>query len=94
LRKADITDKNKTQLGFGEAWKKRQIVASKKEQEIIDKMKKLRAEGLSYWKIADVLNAWGIPTKTRRGRWHARTVQKILEAHDLVIMLDKKNDRS
>ena len=81
-------------MGFGEAWKKRQLIANKKEQELIEKMKKLRAEGLSFWKIADVFNAWGIPTKTKRGRWHARTVQKILESGERAMMLDKKMDKS
>jgi hypothetical protein len=42
-------------------------------------MKQLREQGFSYWKIADVLNTMKIPTKTRRGQWLARSVQKVLD---------------
>lgn len=41
-------------------------------------MRELRDQGFSYWKIADVLNAMKVPTKTRGGKWLARTVQAIL----------------
>lgn len=53
----------------------------KREQEVITKVQDLRQRGFSYWKIAAILNAMKVPTKTRRGRWHARSVQMILEAH-------------
>jgi hypothetical protein len=46
--------------------------------ENIQKMKDLREKGFSYWKIADVFNSMGIPTKTRKGKWHAKTIQQIL----------------
>lgn len=70
--------KTRSQLGFGETWKGRRIVVHKREQELIGKMQKLRVEGLSYWKVASVLNAWGIPTKTRKGKWSAKQVHQIL----------------
>jgi len=66
-------------VGFGQRIVNRQVIAHRKELELIEKMRSLRAEGLSYWKIADVLNAWKVPTKTRKGRWHARSVQQILD---------------
>ena len=72
--------KNKSQLRFGEAYRKRQVVDHKRELEAIEKMKQLREQGFSYWKIADVLNTMKIPTKTRRGQWHARSVQKVLDS--------------
>lgn len=84
IRPHDAAHKTSSQLGFGEAWRNRKVVAHKKEQELIGKMRKLRAEGLSYWKVADVLNAWGIPTKTRRGKWSAKQVHQILRRIDSV----------
>jgi len=79
LRPQDQQLRNKSQLRFGEAWRKRKIVACKKEQIVVEKIKRLRLNGLSYWKIADVLNAFGTETKTMRGKWHTRYVQKVLE---------------
>ncbi|MBY0472622.1 recombinase family protein [bacterium] len=75
----DAKQKNRSQLRFGEAWRKHQVVVHRREQEIIEKMHKLRAQGFSYWKIADVFNSLGIRTKTGRGKWHARSVQKVME---------------
>jgi len=77
LRTADQA-KTRSQLGFGEQWRQRQVQVNKREQDLIVKMRNLRAEGLSYWKIADVLNAWGIPTKTKKGKWSAKQVHQIL----------------
>ena len=50
------------------------------EQQIIARMCELRARGASYRRIADALNAEGV--RTRRGRWHAQTVSRALEARD------------
>jgi len=52
---------------------------AKTEIDNIQKMQQLRKEGLSYWKIAAVLNAMKVPTKTGRAPWQARTVQRILD---------------
>ena len=79
LRQTDA--KTKTRLRYGEAISKAQVVADRLEVKTIHKMKALREEGFSFWKIADILNAMNIPTKTRRGRWHARSVQKVLDDH-------------
>ncbi len=46
----------------------------------IGKMINLRDQGFSYWKIADILNSMGVPTKTRRAKWQAATVMKILKS--------------
>ena len=68
-------------LAFGRKISNRLEVDHKRELEAVAKMRSLRDQGLSYWKIADILNAMKVPTKTRRGRWHARSVQQVLDAH-------------
>ena len=70
--------KSKQQLKFGEMRKKRAIVANQRELAAIEKMKQLRDQGFSYWKIADILNTMNIKTKTGCGRWQARSVTKTL----------------
>jgi len=45
----------------------------------VEKMQKLRAQGLCYGKIADVFNAWSFPTKTRKGPWSAKQIHQILK---------------
>ena len=78
LRPNEIENKNKSQLRYGEAWKKRLVTVNRKEAENIEKMQKLRDQGFSYWKIADIFNSLGIKTKTGAGKWHARSVQKVV----------------
>ena len=78
IKTQDELLKTKQQLKFGETRRKRQIVANQRELAAIEKMKALRAQGFSYWKIADVLNTMGVRTKTGRGKWQARSVQKTL----------------
>ena len=70
----------KGQLGYGERTKKGKPDKHKRELENIRKMQKLRDQGYSYWKIAEVFNTMKIPTKTRRAKWHPTTVMKILKA--------------
>ncbi len=65
-------------LAYGKKIKTRNLAEHQRESDAITKMKELREKGFSFWKIADVLNTMKIPTKTRKGRWHARTVQAIL----------------
>ncbi|PIR22557.1 MAG: hypothetical protein COV44_07380 [Deltaproteobacteria bacterium CG11_big_fil_rev_8_21_14_0_20_45_16] len=52
------------------------------EEKAIAQMHEFRRSGLSYWKIADVLNAMKVPTKTKRSVWQTRTVQRILQRVD------------
>jgi hypothetical protein len=66
-------------LAYGRRIASRKEVANKREQEHITRMKELRAKGFSYWKIADAFNTLRIRTKTGRGRWHARSIQQILD---------------
>lgn len=78
VREVGINQKRVRGLAYGLKFKQRTRLQHKREQEAILKMRELREKGFSYWKIADVLNAMKVPTKTRKGRWHARTVQAIL----------------
>jgi hypothetical protein len=68
-------------VGYGRRIAGREQVEHKAELATIAKMADLRRQGFSYWKIADILNSMKIPTKTRRGKWHARSVQQILDRH-------------
>lgn len=80
IRPQDQHHRTRSQLRFGEAWRNRKVVAHRKELATLRKIQKLRQNGMSFWKIADVLNALGTRTKTRRGKWHARYVQKVLNS--------------
>jgi hypothetical protein len=68
--------------GYGLAYGRRVVgrfeMENKREMRVIEKMHRMRKQGLSYAKIAIKLNAERIPTKTRRGRWGAKTVHQIL----------------
>ena len=44
------------------------------------RMRELRAEGMTYAEIADVFNAGGVPT-ARGGRWHGNSVRRIAIRH-------------
>lgn len=83
IRPNDAEYKTRSQLRYGEAWRNRKVVVYQRELENIEKMTKLRTQGFSYWKIADILNSMKISTKSGRGAWHARSVQKILDNIDL-----------
>ena len=47
------------------------------EQEVLDRMQALAAEGLNYSEIADLLNGEGVPTRAN-GAWYPATVSRIL----------------
>ena len=71
--------RRKRSLRYGVRVEGRQQVVHKAEMATIQNMAHLRLQGFSYWKIADILNSMRVPTKTRRGKWHARSVQQILD---------------
>jgi DNA invertase Pin-like site-specific DNA recombinase len=48
------------------------------EQQILEHMRELRAQGLAYGVIAERMNTEGVPTRTR-GRWHPQMVHRILQ---------------
>ena len=66
-------------LAYGEKCRERELRIHKRELENIQKMRELRDKGFSYWKIADVFYSMGVPTKTRKGKWYAKTIQQILD---------------
>ncbi len=68
----------KARLAYGEKLRQRKVLAHQKEQDIIAKIKDLRAKGYSYEKIAEVLNTMEVATKTRKGKWHRKTIWEIL----------------
>ena len=70
------------QVGYGRRAVKGSEIDCKRELETIEKMKSLRLQGFSYHKIADILNTLKIKTKSRKARWHATTVMKILKASE------------
>lgn len=49
------------------------------ELDTIKEIYRLRREGLSFHKIADMLNQQGIPTKRKGGKWYASTVSYIVK---------------
>ena len=51
------------------------------EQAVIEGMKKLRAAGLSFDKIATTLNDEGVPALTAGKRWHGFAINQILNAN-------------
>lgn len=55
--------------------------ADARAEELADVVSGKRAEGLSFAKIADYLNARGYLT-ARRGRWHPTTVKNLLDRLD------------
>lgn len=84
VRDTGSNQRRKRGLAFGSKVQSRTIVEHKKELETLAKIRELRERGLSYWKIADVLNTMKVPTKTRRGRWHAKTVHQLINQSGLL----------
>ena len=68
-------------LPYGKRILNRQEATHKCEVVNILKMKELREKGFSYWRIADAFKTLEVPTKTGKGRWHARSIQQILDAY-------------
>lgn len=70
--------KRKRGVAYGQKIIRGQAQVLLKERENIEKMQELRANGFSYWKIAEIFNSMKIPTKTKKGKWHAKTICSIL----------------
>jgi len=47
---------------------------------VVKRIEGMRAKGVSIRGIADALNEAGVPTAHGGARWHASTVQKVLES--------------
>ena len=78
VRPVGSNQKRKRGPSYGVKSQQRQLLVHKRELENIKKMRELREKGFSYWKIADVFNSMKIPTKSGRGKWHAKSIQQIL----------------
>ena len=65
-------------LPFGKRWKGRMVAIDARERSVIEKAKQLRNEGLSFEKIATVMNTMRIRTRTGKAPWYAKTVRDIL----------------
>lgn len=78
VRKPGTNTNRKRGVVYGARCLMREEVQHKRELENIKKMRELRDKGFSYWKIADVFNSMKVPTKTGRGKWHAKTVCQII----------------
>ena len=50
--------------------------------EVMDLIKQMRAQKMSYAKIAEHLEAQAIPTLSGRGKWYATTVSKLLQSEE------------
>ena len=49
------------------------------EQQMIETIKELRAQGLTLRKVAEILTNMGVPTKKRGKSWHPEMVKRILD---------------
>lgn len=67
------------QLKYGKKKIQGKIVDHQKEQRVISTIRKLRDEGLTLRKIADVLSEMKIPTKNKGIKWHPQMVDRILK---------------
>ena len=54
------------------------LVPDPEEQDILERIRRLRADGVSYQKIADSLNSAGISAK-KGGQWDGARVFKIMQ---------------
>lgn len=64
------------------------LVADEGEQETLARIRELRATGLGYLKIAEVLNQEGRPTK-RGGPWYAASVRSVLQSAEKVTLEER-----
>ena len=64
-------------MPFGYRAKDGMLTADATEQAVVARMTALRADGISYNRIADALNADGILTK-HGSSWHSQTMKNTL----------------
>jgi hypothetical protein len=61
---------------FGERKFNGRYIPNKTELDLIEKMMTLRKQGLTFHKIAEILQGLSLPTK-RNGKWTGRSIQRI-----------------
>ncbi|MEN0059517.1 MAG: recombinase family protein, partial [Bdellovibrio sp.] len=82
IRDAKPDHYKRGQVAYGRRTLRSKEIENKRELEVIAKIQNLRSQGVSYWKIAAILNSMNVPTKNRGSRWHPTTVMKILKARE------------
>lgn len=68
-------------LPFGKKWRLHRIAVHEQELATIEKAKQLRAQGLSYDKVAGVMSMMRLKTKTGGTKWYPKTVRDIVLRH-------------
>ncbi|MDY6824534.1 MAG: hypothetical protein SWH68_12165 [Thermodesulfobacteriota bacterium] len=61
--------------GFKKQSRRRNI--DERKQKILDMIKKLRDENMTYEEVAEYLDKNNVPTFSGRGRWHAQTIHRL-----------------
>lgn len=49
------------------------------KKNILKLILELREKGLSYQKIAQILNVQDVETRTKRGKWYSKTVKEVIK---------------
>lgn len=75
---------------FGFTRKKGKLIPEPIEQGHLERMRKLRSQGLSYEKVAEKMNKLGIPTHQRAKQWYGSTVNKVLHQRPLKQFLNQE----
>lgn len=78
IREPHLPHGHLSQPKFGKQIRKGKAVVHLIEQRVIETVRKLKEEGLSLRKIAEVLDQMKVPTKERGKRWHPEMVRRIL----------------
>jgi len=73
---------NPSQPRFGKRFQKRYLIDDAIEQRVIQVVSELRAQGLSFRKIAKVLTKMRVATKCLAKSWHPEMVRRIVESID------------
>lgn len=76
LRSEDLRLTGRQVFGYKQRRQRPEI--HQREQAEIKKMQELRNQGLTYQKIAEILNVMGISTKRGKKRWYAKTVRSVI----------------
>ena len=71
---------NHFQLRYGVKRIKVRLSNHQSEAQVIETIKKLRTDGLTYRRICEILIDMGVPTKNRFRKWHPEMVRRILES--------------
>lgn len=68
---------------YGYERNKGKLIRNEQEQKIILRIKRLKRDGKSYNKIAEILNEQGIPTRNKDAKWHDSTVWYVIRKNHM-----------